>query len=249
MAGNVSAFEAQRAGQYHCEAPIAVHDEGHVARDGAPGEEAAGEPPSPRLHVHGARRAATSTRRTVECFAHRFRVPSGAHPLPGMIVTFVLDTSTSMTQRAANGLSLLDIAKSAIEFFLKIRGRDPQAIRTDRFLLVTFDDGPGAVRVGWKDPFMAFLQEVKNATAKDLTQVGPALKRAFDLMNQFRLQTSIDNYGQGRVPWFLEPAAVILLTDGGSFSSPTGITDTVRRACIASYALLLVHATRSPPPR
>lgn len=145
-----------------------------------------------------------------------------------MIITFVLDTSTSMNQRAANGLSLLDIAKSAIEYFLKIRGRDPQAIRTDRFLLVTFEDGPGAVRVGWKDPFMAFLQEVKNATAKDLTQVGPALKRAFDLINQFRLQTAIDNYGQGRVPWFLEPAAVILLTDGGSFSLPTGITDTVR---------------------
>lgn len=145
-----------------------------------------------------------------------------------MIITFVLDTSASMNQRAANGLSLLDIAKSAIEFFLKLRGRDPQAIRSDRFLLVTFEDGPGGVRCGWKEPFSTFMQEVKNATAKDLTQVGPALKRAFDLLNQFRLQTSIDNYGQGRNPWFLEPAAVILLTDGGSFSSPAGITDTVR---------------------
>lgn len=164
-----------------------------------------------------------------------------------MIITFVLDTSTSMNQRAANGLSLLDIAKSAIEYFLKIRGRDPQAIRTDRFLLVTFEDGPGGVRVGWKDPFMAFLQEVKNATAKDLTQVGPALKRAFDLINQFRLQTAIDNYGQGRVPWFLEPAAVILLTDGGSFSLPTGITDTVRYPRHSLTYILHFHA-RWPSP-
>lgn len=144
-----------------------------------------------------------------------------------MIIAFVLDTSASMNQRASHGLSLLDIAKGAIELFLKLRGRDQQAIRTDRFLLVTFEDGPGAVRCGWKDAFSTFMQELKNATAKDLTQVGPALKRSFDLLNQFRLQTSIDNYGQGRIPWFLEPTAIILLTDGGSFSSPAGITDNV----------------------
>jgi hypothetical protein len=33
-------------------------------------------------------------------------------------------------------------------------------------------------------------------TAFDFTCIGPSLKRAFDLLNQYRVQTSIDNYGQ-----------------------------------------------------
>ena len=40
------------------------------------------------------------------------------------------------------------------------------------------------------------MQEVKNLIARDLSTVGTALKRAFDLLNMFRLQTGIDNYGQ-----------------------------------------------------
>jgi integrator complex subunit 6 len=39
------------------------------------------------------------------------------------------------------------------------------------------------------------MQEIKNLVAKDLTGIGTALKRAFDLLNQFRVQTGIDNYG------------------------------------------------------
>ncbi len=61
-----------------------------------------------------------------------------------MIVTFVIDTSASMNQRIYNGLSLLDCAKAAVEHFLKIRFRE---IRNDRFFLVTFEDGPGSVKV------------------------------------------------------------------------------------------------------
>ena len=37
-----------------------------------------------------------------------------------MLVVFLLDTSASMNQRCANGLSLLDCAKSAIEHFHKV---------------------------------------------------------------------------------------------------------------------------------
>ncbi len=38
-----------------------------------------------------------------------------------MLVVFLLDTSASMNQRCANGLSLLDCAKSAIEHFHKVQ--------------------------------------------------------------------------------------------------------------------------------
>lgn len=59
-------------------------------------------------------------------------------------VVFVVDTSASMNQRIYNGLSLLDCAKAAVEHFLKVRGRD---LRFDRLFLLTFDEGPGGVKV------------------------------------------------------------------------------------------------------
>lgn len=40
------------------------------------------------------------------------------------------------------------------------------------------------------------MTELKNLQARDLTGIGTALKKAFDLLNQYRLQTGIDNYGQ-----------------------------------------------------
>jgi hypothetical protein len=63
-----------------------------------------------------------------------------------MFIVFVIDTSASMNQRTSNGMTLLDCAKSAVEHFLKIRGRDT-SIRNDRFFLITTEDGPSAVKV------------------------------------------------------------------------------------------------------
>lgn len=51
------------------------------------------------------------------------------------------------------------------------------------------------LKAGWKDSFPLFMQEVKNLVARDLTGIGTALKRGVDLLNQFRIQTGIDNYG------------------------------------------------------
>ena len=96
-----------------------------------------------------------------------------------MIVVFVVDTTASMNQKwcgththqrhtlmtnfafSANGLTLLDCAKSAVEHVTKMRARDPSS-RNDRYLLVTSDEQVmvRAVRlfrvsvqrkVGWKD--------------------------------------------------------------------------------------------------
>jgi integrator complex subunit 6 len=143
-----------------------------------------------------------------------------------MIVVFVIDNSGSMNQKTSQGLSLLDCAKSAVEHFLKVRGRDANAFRTDRYFLVTCEESlVSSIKAGWKESFNTFLQELKNLNARELTQLGPSLKRTFDLLNQFRLQTGIDNYGQGRNPWFIEPAVIFLITDGGALSSPSGVQD------------------------
>eukprot|EP01132_Coremiostelium_polycephalum_P009276 gene9276-11369_t len=141
-----------------------------------------------------------------------------------MFITFVVDTSVSMGQKTVNGMTLLDCTKAAIEHFIKIRSKD-SSIRTDRFFLVTTEEGNFSVKIGWKDHYNSFLQEVKNLTAKDMSNIGFSLQKAFDLLNQFRLQTSIDNYCQGRNPWFIDPSIVILLTDGSALTNTSNIIE------------------------
>ncbi|RMC19700.1 hypothetical protein DUI87_03264 [Hirundo rustica rustica] len=61
------------------------------------------------------------------------------------ILLFLIDTSASMNQRAYLGTSYLDIAKGAVEIFMKLRARDP-ASRGDRYMLVTFDEPPYCIK-------------------------------------------------------------------------------------------------------
>ena len=50
-------------------------------------------------------------------------------------------------------------------------------------------------QAGWKDNYQTFINELKNLRAFDLSLLGVALKTSFDLLNLFRLQSGIDNYG------------------------------------------------------
>ncbi|XP_046529206.1 integrator complex subunit 6-like isoform X4 [Equus asinus] len=66
------------------------------------------------------------------------------------ILLFLIDTSASMNQRTDLGTSYLDIAKGAVELFLKLRARDP-ASRGDRYMLVTYDEPPYCIK--GRNPF------------------------------------------------------------------------------------------------
>ncbi|XP_016301871.1 integrator complex subunit 6-like [Sinocyclocheilus anshuiensis] len=111
------------------------------------------------------------------------------------ILLFLIDTSASMNQRTYLGTTFLDIAKGAVEIFMKLRARDP-ASRGDRYMLVTFDDPPYGVKAGWKENHATFMSELKNLQASGMTTLGHALRAAFDLLNLNRLVSGIDNYGQ-----------------------------------------------------
>ncbi|XP_072483199.1 integrator complex subunit 6-like isoform X2 [Notamacropus eugenii] len=140
------------------------------------------------------------------------------------ILLFILDTSASMNQRTGQGTTYLDIAKSAVEVFLQLRSRDP-ASRGDRYMLVTSEDSPYCIKAGWKENHATFMTELKNLHACGLTTLGQALKSAFDLLNLNRLVSGIDNYGQGRNPFFLEPALLIAITDGHKLTNINGVQD------------------------
>ncbi|XP_061697546.1 integrator complex subunit 6 [Syngnathoides biaculeatus] len=140
------------------------------------------------------------------------------------VLLFLVDTSASMNQRSHLGTTFLDIAKGAVETFMKLRGRDP-ASRGDRYMLVNYEDIPFGIKAGWKESHATFMTELRNLQATGLTSVGQSLRTAFDLLNLNRLVTGIDNYGQGRNPFFLEPAIIIAITDGNKLTTSGGIQD------------------------
>lgn len=55
------------------------------------------------------------------------------------------------------------------------------------------------IQAGWKENLATFMNELKNLQATGLTNLGAALKQAFDLLNLYRLQSGIDNYGMVRI--------------------------------------------------
>ena len=129
-----------------------------------------------------------------------------------------------MSQRAYLGgrPTLLDVAKGAVETFVKVRQRIPES-RGDRYMLLTFEDPPNHIKAGWKENLGTFMNELKNLQCVGLTTMGAALKNAFDVLNINRMQTGIDTYGQGRCPFFLEPSVIVVITDGGKLSCSTGV--------------------------
>ncbi|XP_066603070.1 integrator complex subunit 6 isoform X2 [Prorops nasuta] len=140
------------------------------------------------------------------------------------IIVFLIDTSASMNQRAYLGgrPTLLDVAKGAVETFVKVRQRSPES-RGDRYMLLTFEDPPQNIKAGWKENLATFMNELKNLQCVGLTTLGAALKHALDVLNINRMQTGIDTYGQGRCPFYLEPSVIVVITDGGKYTTTSGI--------------------------
>ncbi|KAF7287926.1 integrator complex subunit 6 [Rhynchophorus ferrugineus] len=142
------------------------------------------------------------------------------------IIVFLIDTSASMFQRTYIGgrTTLLDVAKSAVETFVKIRQRSIDS-RIDRYMLLTFEESPNNIKAGWKENLATFMNELKNLQCYSMTTMGVAVKQAFDVLNINRMTSGIDTYGQGRCPFFLETAVIVLITDGGKLTTVNGVQE------------------------
>jgi len=136
------------------------------------------------------------------------------------IIVFLVDTSASMNQRAfvSGRKTLLDISKESVEHFVKQRQKSAES-RGDRYMLITFDEFPRNIKAGWKENLATFMTELKNLEASGMTTMGSALKAVFDTLNINRMQSGIDMYGQGRYPYYLEPAVIVVVTDGGKLTT------------------------------
>uniref|UniRef100_A0A5S6QFS1 VWFA domain-containing protein n=1 Tax=Trichuris muris TaxID=70415 RepID=A0A5S6QFS1_TRIMR len=140
------------------------------------------------------------------------------------IILFLVDTSASMNQMTSGGITLLDVSKNAIDTILKHRARDQTTRGIDRYMLLTFDDIPYNVKAGWKESQSVFMDELRTLTAGGFTKLGPGIGNALHMLNINRLQSGIDNFGHGRYPHWLEPAVVIVFTDGSAITNSNGIT-------------------------
>ena len=104
------------------------------------------------------------------------------------IIIFLIDTSGSMNQKTYLGTSLLDVSKCAVDYFMKLRSRDPNS-RLDRYMLMTYEEPPGNIKAGWKESHGHFISELKNLKASGMTTLGTSLKYTFDLLNINRMQS------------------------------------------------------------
>lgn len=62
-------------------------------------------------------------------------------------------------------------------------------------MLLTLDEPPSNIKVGWKEHMAIFTNELKNLKANVLTNLNPVLKQAFDLLNLNRLSSGMDTFG------------------------------------------------------
>lgn len=146
-----------------------------------------------------------------------------------------------MNQTTSSGMTLLDYAKSAVERFVKrVRyqhhflliscGVDNATANANAKLAAAgagdaLPPWNGRVRIGWDQATNkeAFLAELKNLRATDMSDLGSSIKQAFELMNQIRLALNWDNYGLGRMPGNTNVGVCVVLTDATTFSGADGM--------------------------
>lgn len=95
-------------------------------------------------------------------------------------------------------------------------------------MLLTLDEPPSNVKVGWKEQMPVFTNQLKNLEATGLTQMGSAIKQAFDLLNLNRHAADHDTYGCGRFPHLLEPSLIIVITDKQKLTTSAGVQNEVK---------------------
>ncbi|KAI8601354.1 hypothetical protein EDD21DRAFT_374691 [Dissophora ornata] len=159
-----------------------------------------------------------------------------------MIVIFLVDSSASMNQKFSNGMSALECTKSGIEHLAKhLPHVKPAEKHNDKFMLVTYEEGPGCVKSSLKDPLVHLIKELKVLKACDMSNPGASLSTIFDLLNVHRVHHGLDTPASGRFPGTIEPSIILWFTDGGRQSSPQGILDRLNIPGITSAGVDYYH--------
>ncbi|KAF9963420.1 Integrator complex subunit 6 [Mortierella alpina] len=110
-----------------------------------------------------------------------------------MIVVFMVDSSASMNQKFSNGMSALECTKSGIEHLVKhLPHVKPADKHNDKFMLVTYEEGPGGIKSSLKDPLPHLIKELKVLKANDISNPAAALTTILDVLNAYRVYHGTD---------------------------------------------------------
>ncbi|CAO3565382.1 unnamed protein product [Mortierella alpina] len=143
-----------------------------------------------------------------------------------MIVVFMVDSSASMNQKFSNGMSALECTKLGIEHLVKhLPHVKPADKHNDKFMLVTYEEGPGGIKSSLKDPLPHLIKELKVLKANDISNPAAALATILDVLNAYRVYHGTDTPAGGRFPGSIEPSVILWFTDGGRPSSHKAILD------------------------
>ncbi|KAJ1657743.1 hypothetical protein IWQ61_002910 [Dispira simplex] len=121
----------------------------------------------------------------------------------------------------SDGLCHLDCAKAGVEYFIKKRNNH----REDKFMLVTYEDGPDSIKAQFRESSCVLLEQLKTVCAYDMFNGGKALGDIFDQLSLYRVIQGMDTFGMGRRPWASEPALILWFTDGRTMLQPNRIAD------------------------
>ncbi|KAF9946900.1 Integrator complex subunit 6 [Mortierella alpina] len=143
-----------------------------------------------------------------------------------MIVVFMVDSSASMNQKFSNGMSALECTKSGIEHLIKhLPHVKPADKHNDKFMLVTYEEGPAGIKSSLKDPLPHLIKELKVLKANDMSNPAAALATILDVLNAYRVYHGTDTAASGRFPGSIEPSVILWFTDGGRTSSHKALSD------------------------
>ena len=79
---------------------------------------------------------------------------------------------------------------------------------------------PYNIQIEWKESSVSSLNEfhnkLRNLKISGSANIEQSITKAFDLLNLHRAHNQVDNYGKGRIPWFVEVfSMIVFITDGG----------------------------------
>lgn len=120
-----------------------------------------------------------------------------------------------MASKNYRGCSALDMAKSFLTEFIKMRGRDITAKQFDRYYLVSTEEYPGCVKElknVWREG--SLNDQLKQLRTRGKQNFMEAIMNAFKFVNLLRTTTGIENYGYGRYPYFIDPVVFVSISDG-----------------------------------
>jgi len=115
--------------------------------------------------------------------------------------------------------SALDMTKAGLEAFLSVYGKHVgQGGKPIPMMLLESGQDKSCILSHISDTQQSFENQVKNfavnGNGETATNFSYSISQTFSILNKLRIKNDTDRFGYGRCPWALEPASILLFTNG-----------------------------------